>query len=164
MRINQNDGAVNPYHYVLNCIGGKWKMTILHEIYTHRRIRFNRLLKMLPVSEKVLSQQIKDLLADGLVERIVHPETTPPTVDYVLSAEGRELVPALDILFIWGISRMKACDIPIDADAFTVQKSEACIKDFTKTTIYLKKVANGEVKTASVTGGEGSKSDEPPQS
>lgn len=163
MRINQNDGAVNPYHYVLNCIGGKWKMTILHEIYTHRRIRFNRLLKMLPVSEKVLSQQIKDLLADGLVERIVHPETTPPTVDYILSAEGRELVPALDILFIWGIRRMKTCGIPIDADAFTLQKTEACVEEFSKTTIYLKKVANGEVKTASV-GGEEPEPDDPPQS
>lgn len=150
MRISQTGEKVNPYHYVLNCIGGKWKMTILHEIYSHGQLRFNHLLKMLPVSEKVLSQQIKDLLADGLIDRVVHAEKTPPTVDYILTAEGRELVPALDILFIWGVRRMKACDIPVDADVFTVRKSESCIREFEHTTIYLRKVAHGEEKFATV--------------
>lgn len=148
MRINQTDEKTNPYHYVLNCVGGKWKMTILHEIYTHEPIRFNRLLKMLPVSEKVLSQQIKDLLADGLIERVVRPETAPPTVDYILTYEGRELVPALDILFIWGIRRMQACGIPIDADAFTINKAENNIAEFNNVTIYLRKVSGEQQETA----------------
>ena len=48
----------NPYHYALHCLGGKWKMTILHEIYTYGVIHFNKTLKVLPISEKVLSQQL----------------------------------------------------------------------------------------------------------
>ena len=44
------DTPTNPYHYVLHCIGGKWKMTILHEIHTYGSIRFNQTLKALPIS------------------------------------------------------------------------------------------------------------------
>ncbi len=114
----------NPYHYALHCLGGKWKMTILHEIYTYGVIHFNKTLKVLPISEKVLSQQLKELIQDGLVERIVSIDTFPPSTDYVLTEEGRQLIPALDILYIWSIRRMDANHIPIDADAFVVHKSE----------------------------------------
>ena len=65
------DSPTNPYHYALHCIGGKWKMTILHEIYTWGKIHFNQTLKVLPISEKMLSQQLKELIEDGLVQRIV---------------------------------------------------------------------------------------------
>ena len=61
---------VNHYHYVTGCISGKWKMTILHHIHHYGKIRFNETKKTLQVSEKVLSQQLKELAADGLVERI----------------------------------------------------------------------------------------------
>ncbi len=114
----------NPYHYALHCIGGKWKMTILHEIYTFGKIHFNSTLKVIPVSEKVLSQQLKELVEDGLVQRIVDGNTYPPTIQYVLTKEGEQLVPALDMLYIWSIRQMDARDIPIDADAFVVHRSE----------------------------------------
>ena len=61
MKADNFDTPTNPYHYVLHCIGGKWKMTILHEIYTYGSIRFNQTLKILPISEKVFSQQLKEL-------------------------------------------------------------------------------------------------------
>jgi len=114
----------NPYHYALHCIGGKWKMTILHEIYTFGKIHFNSTLKVIPVSEKVLSQQLKELVEDGLVQRIVDGNTYPPTIQYVLTKEGEQLVPALDMLYIWSIRQMDARNIPIDADAFVVHQSE----------------------------------------
>lgn len=114
----------NPYHYALHCIGGKWKMTILHEIYTFGKIHFNQTLKVIPVSEKVLSQQLKELVEDGLVQRIVDGNTYPPTIQYVLTKEGEQLVPALDMLYIWSIRQMDAREIPIDADAFVVHRSE----------------------------------------
>lgn len=117
----------NPYHYALHCIGGKWKMTILHEIYTFGKIHFNRTLKVIPVSEKVLSQQLKELVEDGLVQRIVDGNTYPPTIQYVLTKEGEQLVPALDMLYIWSIRQMDAREIPIDADAFVVHRSEKYI-------------------------------------
>ena len=117
----------NPYHYALHCIGGKWKMTILHEIYTFGKIHFNQTMKVIPVSEKVLSQQLKELVEDGLVQRIVDGNTYPPTIQYVLTKEGEQLVPALDMLYIWSIRQMDAREIPIDEDAFVVHRSEKYI-------------------------------------
>ena len=114
----------NPYHYALHCLGGKWKMTILHEIYTYGTIHFNQTLKVLPLSEKVLSQQLKELIRDGLVKRIVRGDAFPPATDYVLTEEGEKLIPALDLLYIWSIREMDARGIPIDVDAFVVHKSE----------------------------------------
>ena len=118
----------NPYHYALHCLGGKWKMTILHEIYTHGSIHFNQTLKVLPLSEKVLSQQLKELISDGLVRRIVSGDTFPPSTEYELTEEAADLIPALDILYIWSIRQMDAKGIPIDADAFVVHKTENYVK------------------------------------
>ena len=118
----------NPYHYALHCLGGKWKMTILHEIYTHGSIHFNQTLKVLPMSEKVLSQQLKELISDGLVRRIVSGDTFPPSTEYELTEEAADLIPALDILYIWSIRQMDAKQIPIDADAFVVHKTENYVK------------------------------------
>ena len=105
MRADHFDQPTNPYHYVLHCIGGKWKMTILHEIYTHGSIRFNQTLKILPISEKVFSQQLRELVESGLIRRISY-DTVPPKVEYVLTPSGEQLIPALDILYIWSIRRM----------------------------------------------------------
>ena len=99
-------------------------MTILHEIYTFGKIHFNQTLKVIPVSEKVLSQQLKELVEDGLVQRIVDGNTYPPTIKYVLTSDGERLVPALDFLYIWSIRQMDSKNIPIDADAFVVHQSE----------------------------------------
>ncbi len=118
------DEPTNPYHYALHCLGGRWKMTIVHEIYTFGSIRFNQTLKVLPISEKVLSQQLKELIADGIVERIVGQESFPPATSYVLTEQGKKLIPALDILYIWSIRQMHERNIPIDADAFVVHQSE----------------------------------------
>lgn len=122
-RLPGQDGPMNPYHYALHCIGGKWKMTILHEIYTFGKIRFNSTLKQLPISEKVLSQQLRELIEDGLVRRVAY-DTMPPKVEYVLTPCGERIIPALDILYIWSIRQMDQREIPIDADNFVVHKSE----------------------------------------
>lgn len=122
---------VNPYQYVTNAISGKWKMTLLHHIHHYGKIRFNETKKTLGVSEKVLSQQLKELTRDGLVERIQY-NTIPLKVEYILTPAGEELIPALDILYIWSIRRLAALDIPIDPDAFKVHtemKYEDQLKD-----------------------------------
>lgn len=118
---------VNPYHYALSCIGGKWKMTILHEIYTFGTIRFNQTLKAIPITEKVLAQQLKELQKDGLIKRTSY-DTIPPRVEYSLTEVGEEIMPALDIMYIWSIKRMKEADIPIDADNYVVHKSEKYVE------------------------------------
>ena len=74
------DKPTNPYHYALHCISGKWKMVILHEVYTFGRLKFNYTRKVLPITEKVLSQQLKELCDDGIIQRIVDGNQFPPEV------------------------------------------------------------------------------------
>ncbi len=114
----------NPYHYALHCISGKWKMVILHEVHTFGRLKFNDTRKVLPITEKVLSQQLKELCEDGMIVRIVDESKYPPAVKYVLTESGEQLLPILDALYIWSIRQMHEKNIPIDTDAFVVHKSE----------------------------------------
>ena len=107
----------NPYQYVRHCLMGKWKMSILHYIHYAGVMRFNEALKILPVTEKVLAEQLRELVADGLVERIPY-DTLPPKVEYILTDLGKELIPALDMLYIWSIRRLYDLGEKIDSDAF----------------------------------------------
>ena len=113
----------NPYLYGMRCISGKWKTTILHHIHTYGCIRFNETKKTLPISEKVLSQQLKELERDGLVRRIQY-QVMPLKVEYVLTPIGEELIPALDLIYIWSIKRMHERHVPIDPDAFVVHQDK----------------------------------------
>ena len=97
-------------------------MTILHEIHTYGSIRFNQTLKALPISEKVFSQQLRELVEAGLIRRISY-DTIPPKVEYVLTPSGEQIIPALDALYIWSIRQMDERGIPIDSDAFVVHTS-----------------------------------------
>ncbi len=122
-KLNTDGTPMNPYHYVRLCISGKWKMTILHHIHYYGSIRFNQTLRALPVSEKVLSQQLKELAEVGIVIRHVY-ETMPPKVEYVLTESGKELIEAIDLLYIWSIKEMKRQEIEIDPDAFVVHQTD----------------------------------------
>ncbi len=75
------------------------------------------------VSE-VLAEQLRELALDGLVERIQY-NTIPLKVEYVLTRQGRELMPILDSLYIWSIRRMHELGISIDPDAFVVHTGDA---------------------------------------
>lgn len=89
----------------LKVIKGRWKLLILRELLEGVR-RFSELQRALAgveqgVSQKVLTAQLRELEADGVVQRTVHPEV-PPRVEYTLSALGRELLPVLEGLHAWG--------------------------------------------------------------
>lgn len=112
---------INPYLYGMSCVSGKWKATLLHHIHTYGAIRFNETKKTLPISEKVLSQQLKELERDGLIKRIQY-QVMPLKVEYILTQEGEDLIPALDAIYIWSIKRMHSRGIPIDPDAFVVHQ------------------------------------------
>lgn len=88
---------------VVDLIGGKWKILILHRLVsTPERLRFSELRKRVgDVSEKMLSQQVKQMVADGLVRRIDY-KTVPPHVAYELTAFGRDLSAALGPICAWG--------------------------------------------------------------
>lgn len=112
---------INPYLYGMQFISGKWKATILHHIHNYGYIRFNQTRKTLPITEKVLAQQLKELEKDGLVKRIQY-KVMPLKVEYILTPIGEELIPILDLLYIWSIKRMDERKIHIDPDAFVVHQ------------------------------------------
>ncbi|MGF6375721.1 DNA-binding HxlR family transcriptional regulator [Clostridiales Family XIII bacterium PM5-7] len=126
--------GTNPYLFALSCISGKWKTSILHHIHHYGFIRFSKTKKTFPISEKVLSQQLKELVADGLIERIQYNEI-PLRVEYHLTPVGQKIIPALDLIYVWSIDRMRELDIEIDPDAFIVhpeEKYEKAIQEFLK--------------------------------
>ena len=113
-----------PFGYTLSVIGGKWKMVIMFVLVEHDVMRYSELKRAIPgITHKMLSAQLKELEADGIVTRTEYQQV-PPKVEYVLTPSGEQLIPALDILYIWSIRQMHDRRIPIDADAFVVHKSE----------------------------------------
>lgn len=69
-------------------IGGKWKSMIMHALGHHEFIRFNQLKKMIPqISQKMLTQQLRELERDGLINRKIYPEV-PPRVEYSITKLG----------------------------------------------------------------------------
>jgi DNA-binding HxlR family transcriptional regulator len=85
----------------LQVIGGKWKISLLWELHL-RPHRFAELRRLLPgVSEKVLTQQLRQMEADGLVARHDYAEV-PPRVEYSITPLGLTLNEAVTALSKWG--------------------------------------------------------------
>ena len=92
---------VCPVATAVALIGGKWKLLILRNL-TDRPWRFNELLKDLDgVSQKVLTDSLRQMIDDGLVYRRDYGEV-PPRVEYGLTALGREMLPVIDALGNFG--------------------------------------------------------------
>ncbi|GHE97621.1 winged helix-turn-helix transcriptional regulator [Streptomyces fumanus] len=91
----------------LDVVSGKWKGLILWELQAHGVRRFAELRRGLPgVSEKMLTQHLREMEEDGLVHREVYAEV-PPRVEYSLTEDGRTLNEALSSLGAWGTDRMR---------------------------------------------------------
>ncbi|MCX5497967.1 helix-turn-helix transcriptional regulator [Streptomyces sp. NBC_00053] len=91
----------------LDVVSGKWKGLILWELDAHRVRRFAELRRGLPgVSEKMLTQHLREMEEDGLVHREVFAEV-PPRVEKLLTEHGRTLNQALGPLGAWGSERMR---------------------------------------------------------
>jgi DNA-binding HxlR family transcriptional regulator len=85
----------------LSLLEGRWKLLILFHLFDGKVLRFSDLEKRITgVSQKMLAQQLRQLEADGIVQRTVHAEV-PPRVDYRMTAWGQALCPALDSLLKW---------------------------------------------------------------
>jgi DNA-binding HxlR family transcriptional regulator len=85
----------------LGLIDGKWKGVILFHLM-NGRMRFNALARKLgAVTQRMLTKQLRELEADGLIVRTVYAEV-PPRVEYSLSAKGRSLEPVICALKAWG--------------------------------------------------------------
>lgn len=90
-----------PVETTLMLIGDKWKVLILRDLMPGTK-RFGELKKSVGnVSQKVLTSQLRDMEANGLVTRQVYAEV-PPRVEYSLTDLGRSLKPILDAMWTWG--------------------------------------------------------------
>lgn len=92
-----------PVMITLSLIGSKWKISILWALFNGKK-RFGELRRLLGnISQKVLTTQLRELEADGLVLRTVYSEV-PPRVEYELTEQGRTLRPVFKALWDWGVN------------------------------------------------------------
>lgn len=86
----------------LQLIDGKWKGVVLFHLFESTILRFNEIRRLLPnVTQRMLTNQLRELEADGLIVRKLYPEV-PPKVEYSLSPRGRTLEPVIKALKAWG--------------------------------------------------------------
>ncbi|MBO9729859.1 MAG: helix-turn-helix transcriptional regulator [Chitinophaga sp.] len=91
--------------YCLNIIGGKWKPVIIHLIRNNKN-RYSQMQKGIPeASKQTLTNQLRELEADGVIERIVFAEV-PPRVEYHITPFGNTLLPIIDAMRAWGRQQM----------------------------------------------------------
>lgn len=92
-----------PVATTVQMIGSKWKLLIMRNLL-QRPWRFNELKKDLEgISQKVLTDSLRSMEADGIVTRTVYPEV-PPRVEYALSPLGESMRPIMDAMESWGIA------------------------------------------------------------
>ena len=90
-----------PVATTVQMIGSKWKLLIMRNLL-QRPWRFNELKKDLEgISQKVLTDSLRSMEADGIVTRTVYPEV-PPRVEYALSPLGESMRPIMDAMESWG--------------------------------------------------------------
>ena len=89
------DGAAAHVTHVVRMIQGRWKLPILFRLFADPTMRSSQLIRDIPgVSQKLLTQHLRELEKDHLVQRIDFKET-PLRVEYQLSDKGRKLMPVL---------------------------------------------------------------------
>ncbi len=87
---------------MLEWLGNKWALVVLVKISENEPMRFNELYRLIPsVSEKVLSQVLKQLTIDGIIHRELFPDV-PPRVEYSVTELGKTLLPHVEALIKWG--------------------------------------------------------------
>lgn len=90
------------FSYTMSLIQGKYKMVILYALAEFQIVRFNEMKKYIgSISYKTLSATLKELEADGLIDRKEYPQI-PPKVEYSLTDRGKSLIPILDQMCTWG--------------------------------------------------------------
>src|SRR5439155_24170748 len=90
-----------PVRPALDIIGGKWKPIVIHNLLDGKK-RFGELRRLLPdATQKMLTQQLRELEGDGIVARKVYHQV-PPKVEYSLTSYGETLIPVMTELCKWG--------------------------------------------------------------
>ncbi len=95
-----------PVEVTLDVLGGRWKGVVLFHLIGGKK-RFGEIRKILPqVTQRVLTQQLRELERDGIVHREVFP-VVPPKVEYSLTPWGRTLEPIVLAMSEWGARHAK---------------------------------------------------------
>ena len=90
-----------PFFTTQRLIQGKWAILIMHYL-ADDPVRFNELQRLMPkMTHATLSNQLKQLMEEGLIERTVHSDM-PPVVEYSLTVIGRRFKPVLDSIRAFG--------------------------------------------------------------
>jgi product hxlR len=92
---------ISAIEMAMNLVGGKYKCLILYHLSSGAKRTHDLLLLLEGISSKVLTEQLRQLEEDGLIERTVYAEV-PPRVEYTLSAEGQTFLPVLQLMCDWG--------------------------------------------------------------
>ncbi|MBB4041281.1 DNA-binding HxlR family transcriptional regulator [Microvirga flocculans] len=93
----------------MSLIDGKWKIIVLYKLLGGT-LRFNELRRLIPsVTQRMLTHQLRELEADGLIVRTVYAQV-PPRVEYTLSARGRSLEPVLLAMKEWGDANLSSSE------------------------------------------------------
>jgi DNA-binding HxlR family transcriptional regulator len=92
---------VERVEMIMGVIAGKWKPAIIYALVMNGTLRFNDLRRVIPgVSQRMLTQQLRDLERHGIVKRVIYPEV-PPRVEYSITRLGRSLHPIFKSICRW---------------------------------------------------------------
>ena len=121
MRSPRHDDAnLCPVEAALNRIGGKWKGLIVLRLL-RRTWRFNELNRSLTgCTQRMLTNQLKELEQDGIVHRKAYPEV-PPRVEYSLTERGKDLEPMVRAMCEWGQVHVQGVEPDFDSAFATVK-------------------------------------------
>lgn len=99
--------ATCPIRNIVARFSGKWSMLVLCVLSENEATRFNEIGKAIPdISPKVLTDTLRNLVADGLVSRKLYAEI-PPRVEYSLTATGKSLMPHIESLVEWAVNNLE---------------------------------------------------------
>jgi DNA-binding HxlR family transcriptional regulator len=97
--------AAEGIEHAFKSLEGRWKLLILFHLFGGKVLRFSDMERAIPaISQKMLAQQLRQLEADGIVQRTAYGQV-PPKVEYRLTEWGQSLCPALDALLKWAEAR-----------------------------------------------------------
>jgi len=106
----KNVDPVARVEWTMSLIGAKWKPAIMYALVMDGTLRFSELKRRIPgVTQRMLTQQLRDLERHGLVQRLFYPEI-PPRVEYSVTDLGRSLHPIFKSVCDWAGKNFKAIE------------------------------------------------------
>lgn len=106
--LKKDELPICPVATTVNLIGNKWKLLIIRNLLAQDKVRFKDLKNGIEgISQKVLTDDLRSLEADGLIVRTVYQEI-PPRVEYELSELGKSLKPIIDAMATWGTEYLES--------------------------------------------------------